>query len=287
MEISNSHSDDEGKLKEKMSAIYTPGDAGSNKVTSDMEKAGKGDTSKFQKENEMLGGFSTVDAPTEVLSAQAQIRNGFIRKVYGILSAQMLLTVMTACLFMFEPSTHAFVTSSPGLLQLAVWAPLGALVALICNRHKYPLNFVLLSVFTFFEAYSIGTICAFYQAAGHGALVLQAFILTAGVFTSLTTYAFFTKTDFSFLQGYLYSSLWVLILWSLLTMFFPGFFGGFGRTWMSLFGCLVFSGYILFDTQMIIKRLGTDDYIMAAIELYLDIINLFLYILQLLGSSND
>ena len=49
-----------------------------------------------------------------------------------------------------------------------------------------------------------------------------------------------------------------------------------------LVGSLIFSGYILYDTSMIMHCYGPDDYVMAAIQLYLDIINLFLYLLELL-----
>jgi FtsH-binding integral membrane protein len=51
----------------------------------------------------------------------------------------------------------------------------------------------------------------------------------------------------------------------------------------SLFGSIVFSLYIVFDTYMISKRYGYDDYLIASIELYLDVVNLFLYLLQLFG----
>jgi FtsH-binding integral membrane protein len=50
----------------------------------------------------------------------------------------------------------------------------------------------------------------------------------------------------------------------------------------ALLGALLFCGYILFDTSMILHHYGPDDYIMAAIALYLDLINLFLYMLELL-----
>jgi FtsH-binding integral membrane protein len=54
----------------------------------------------------------------------------------------------------------------------------------------------------------------------------------------------------------------------------------------ALLGCIIFSGYILFDTWLIMDKLSPHDHIMAAIMLYLDIINLFLYLLRLLAESN-
>ena len=59
-------------------------------------------------------------------------------------------------------------------------------------------------------------------------------------------------------------------------------FGGFGHSIFSVGGALLFSGYILYDTSVIMHHMGPDDYVMAAISLYLDIINLFLYLLEIL-----
>ena len=53
----------------------------------------------------------------------------------------------------------------------------------------------------------------------------------------------------------------------------------------AIFGVALFTGFILYDTYMILTKLGVDDYIIAAIELYLDVINLFLMILQLLTAG--
>ena len=59
----------------------------------------------------------------------------------------------------------------------------------------------------------------------------------------------------------------------------------------SLAGALLFVGYILYDTSLIIHHLGPDDYVVAAVTLYLDIINLFHYLLELLrmlqGGASD
>ena len=49
-----------------------------------------------------------------------------------------------------------------------------------------------------------------------------------------------------------------------------------------LFGALIFVGYILYDTSLLMHHLGPDDYIIAVVTLYLDVINLFLYLLELL-----
>jgi len=57
-------------------------------------------------------------------------------------------------------------------------------------------------------------------------------------------------------------------------------------TLMAVFGALLFSGFIVFDTQMIMKRVSPEEYIVATIELYLDIINLFIEILKIMEKVN-
>ena len=57
------------------------------------------------------------------------------------------------------------------------------------------------------------------------------------------------------------------------------------KSQLAFLGAMLFSAFIVYDTYMIMNRMGCDDYVIAAIELYLDIINLFLMILQLLGND--
>ena len=88
----------------------------------------------------------------------------------------------------------------------------------------------------------------------------------------------------SFLAPLLCCGILLLLVWSLImSIFFT--IGGYSASWhmvFVIFGVALFVGFILYDTHMIITHLGVDDYIIAAIELYLDVINMFLYILQLL-----
>ena len=114
-------------------------------------------------------------------------------------------------------------------------------------------------------------------------VVIEALVLTLTVFGCLTLFTMQSKIDFSFLGAGLSSALWILILWG----FFAYLFGQPAGGVYSLFGALIFSGYIIFDTYLIAQKLGYDDYILASVTLYLDIVNLFFFILQLLSSNRD
>jgi len=212
--------------------------------------------------------------------ADAALRKGFVRKVYGILTAQLLLTACVAAPMAASKHVRAMVLASPAMTYVALFGSLGLLFALFAYKERHPLNMQLLCAWTLMQAYSVGVVCAMYADAGAGGLVVQALFLTAFVFVGLTLFAWQSKIDFSFLGAGLGAGLWLLLLWGLFGMMFGG-----GGALYSLFGAGLFCGYVLFDTWLIMKKLGCDDYILGAIMLYLDIVNLFLFILQLLGDG--
>jgi FtsH-binding integral membrane protein len=143
------------------------------------------------------------------------------------------------------------------------------------------MNLAFLTVFTALEAYSISVITSMFESR----IVLQALIFTFGIFIALTLFACQTKYDFTSWMPYLFGALWVLILFGFMAAFFPKSSGielGYG-----IVAALIFSGYILVDTQLVIRHYHVEEEIAAAISLYLDILNLFLAILRILNSQNN
>jgi modulator of FtsH protease len=112
--------------------------------------------------------------------------------------------------------------------------------------------------------------------------VRDAFLLTVLGFTGLTSYALLSKRDFSFLRGFLSMGIWVLIGASLLSLFVGG--SAFSLAIASV-GVLLFGGFILFDTSRILRDPDNRDAVGAAIGLYLNFLNLFLFLLRILASS--
>eukprot|EP00164_Ancoracysta_twista_P000636 GFYU01000845.1.p1 GENE.GFYU01000845.1~~GFYU01000845.1.p1 ORF type:complete len:291 (-),score=69.94 GFYU01000845.1:204-1076(-) len=220
----------------------------------------------------------------DVIDTAIYIRMGFVRKVYGILSAQLLFTALVVSIMMFTTSIREAVLRHPGFLWVAFFLSIGLLFALWWKKNENPANIILLTAWTFVEAYTVGILCCAFYARGQGNLVLLATIITGGVVLALTAYTFQSKRDFSGWGPALYAALWCHILWGLLAIFWPSPFGG---MMYSLLGALLFSMYLVYDTYMILKVYDPEDYIPAAISLYLDIINLFIHILSILGRSND
>ncbi|KAJ3209619.1 Transmembrane BAX inhibitor motif-containing protein 4 [Entophlyctis luteolus] len=209
------------------------------------------------------------------------IRLNFVRKVYSILAAQFALTTIVSTLFMYNQNIKHFVQSNSFVFLLSAVGGLATLIALMIYRRQEPINRYLLALFTAFESYSVGVVCTLYESE----TVLQAVILTFVVFIGLTLFTLQSKMKFDGMAPFLFSSLWVLIFASLLEIIFP-----FSRTVdliIAMASAVIFSGYIVFDTYMLFNRLTEDDYIVAAVELYLDVVNLFLSILRILGSRDD
>ncbi|KAF0297440.1 ATP synthase subunit beta, mitochondrial [Amphibalanus amphitrite] len=118
--------------------------------------------------------------------------------------------------------------------------------------------------------------------------VLMAVGICTVVCLALTMFAFQTKYDFTMLNGILFVCLIVLMVFGLFAMIFPG--KVISLVYASL-GALLFSVYLVVDTQMMMGgkhkyTISPEEYIFAALNLYLDIINLFLYILQIVAAAN-
>lgn len=211
-----------------------------------------------------------------VAGASKHVRLGFMKKVYGLLAVQLTITTIIGAVFMFTPGVKEFVQSKPMFLFPAFFLSIGLLIALHIKRKEAPINLILLAAFTVVEAYTVGVLVTFFDQG----VVIQAFFLTAAVVIGLTAFTFQTKRDFSGLHAALSTGLLILILGGFLQVFVGN---ELTDTAMAVGGAFLFSLFIIVDTQMIMKRLSAEEYILATITLYLDIINLFIFILQLLN----
>ena len=178
-----------------------------------------------------------------------------------------------------------FLTHNIWLLIVAIVVNLVCLYSLIYSRtlaRKVPINFILLGIFTISESYLVSSITIEYDPK----TILIATFLTATIVVALTIYAFTTRTDFTMMGGLLFTVLSALIMMSFLCIFFPS---KIFRTIISAFSVVLFSIYLIYDTQLILGKgelqLTVDDYIFAAMNLYLDILNIFLELLRLLGDN--
>ncbi len=214
----------------------------------------------------------------------AVMRRAFLRKVYGILSAQMIVTVVVCAFLTLNSHVRSFVVGHALGLQILCIVPLLILlVALMSYKSEYPTNLYLLGAFTLVESLNLGSLCAVVYEGGAGKALLLAVVLTALAFTGLTVFTLQSKYDFSWMGAGLFAGLMVLLFGSLISVLV----GWQAQFPIALLGTCVFAGYVIYDTYLIMKRHSYDDYIIAAIDLYLDIINLFIYLLKLILSFVD
>ncbi|BFZ22553.1 hypothetical protein BsWGS_25592 [Bradybaena similaris] len=219
---------------------------------------------------------------------EKSVRLGFIRKVYAILSIQIGITAAMIALFIYvEPIKH-YSNENPWMWILAIVLTFVILIVLACCpdfRRRSPINMVLLLAFTVCEGFLLGAVSSHYSRDE----VLMAVGITALVSVGLTIFAFQTKWDFTMMGGILFVLVIVLICFGLLCAIIPS--RVLSLVYASL-GALIFSAYLVVDTQMMLGgkhkySLSPEEYIFAALNLYLDIVNLFLFILSIIGSSRD
>ena len=142
---------------------------------------------------------------------------------------------------------------------------------------RVPINYILLFSFTLSMSFYCLIFCAFFNPLD----VIAAVILTLFATIGLTVYAMRTKTDFTFLGGILFCFSFVIFI----TIIFY-FFIKVTALWLML-GVMCYSLYLIYDTQLIMGNVGIsygiDDYCLAALNLYIDIIYLFIKILEIIG----
>ncbi|XP_054707256.1 protein lifeguard 1-like isoform X2 [Uloborus diversus] len=219
--------------------------------------------------------------------SEKAIRMAFIRKVYAILMAQLAITVAFICLFLFSEPVMKYTMEHTEMLIIAVVLSFVLIIAMSCCsnvRRTYPLNMICLFLFTIVESFMLGTIAGSYKVDE----VLWAVGICAVICLGLTIFAFQTKYDFTMMGGMLFVTLLIFVIFGFLTIFL---YNEVVRLIYACIGALIFSLYLVYDTQLLIGgnhkyTISPEEYIFAALNLYLDVINLFIYILQIIGSRN-
>jgi len=207
-------------------------------------------------------------------------RATLVRRTYGLVFVSVIVTALGVAFARTQPALMQAVIEHPIITMIAMFAPLWMAMR---ARHSYPRNLLLVLLFTFIEGLFIAPFLTLAERQSPG-IVGQAGILTLSTFGVLSLYALISKRDFSAWGSFFFVGLWVLIATSLLNIFFPT---ALGTLWIAAGTVLVFSGLLVFDTWRIVKsgQYGPDDYVPAAVNIYLDLLNLFLAIISLLGGG--
>jgi FtsH-binding integral membrane protein len=181
---------------------------------------------------------------------------------------------------MLEKVVHTLLAVPPWIALLISFAPL---IMATQRRNDFPVNIGLVFLFNLVVGVMISPAIYFYGRTQPG-LIGQAAVLTIGAFGILTIYAFVSRRDFSPWGSFLMVGLWVLIATVLLNLVFGSALAG---TWLASVTVLLFSGLLVFDTWRLRNFYGPDDYVGAAVNIYLDLLNMFMAILRLTSSRRN
>ncbi|XP_041805522.1 protein lifeguard 1 [Chelmon rostratus] len=207
------------------------------------------------------------------------VRRGFVRKVFSILTLQLLFTFSVVCVFTFSSVVKDAV-------QTNLWAYLSSFIifavvalALSCCKsfsRRHPWNIVGLVLVTLSLSYMVGTIASFHNTTA----VVITMGATLAISVAIIAFSAQTRYDFTICYGVL------LVLAVDLIMF--GFFCTFYYSYIAdvAYGCLgalLYSLFLMIDCQLLMGmmsyRLDPEEYITAALTIYLDIVLIFLYLL--------
>jgi FtsH-binding integral membrane protein len=224
-------------------------------------------------------GFSY--APSVAIRSGAE-RATLVRRTYGLVFLSVIITVLGTAFAFSQPSLMAAVARHPIISMLALFVPL--IMAQRAAR-DFPKNVILTGIFTFVEGIFIAPFLYMAERNAPG-VSGQAALLTLGAFGVLSLYAVFSKRDFSAWGSFFVVGLVVLLIASIINMFVASSAAG---LWIAAVGVLVFSGLLVFDTWRIVRsgQYGQDDYVLAAVTIYLDLLNMFMFIITLLGGRGD
>ena len=203
---------------------------------------------------------------------------GFLKATYQLFASSLLAATVGAYIGLgMAPAISSWYW---GLVILEFVLLFG----LYAVKDKPGVNLVVLFAFTFVTGLTLTPLLsAVFNMPGGAAIVAQAFLMTSVAFGGISFFALTTKKDFGFMGKFLFIAIIILVVGSISNIFIqsPMF-----QLVIAMVGALLFSAFILFDTQQIVKG-GFSTPIEAAIALYIDFLNLFISLLQILAAFNS
>ncbi|XP_042263288.1 fas apoptotic inhibitory molecule 2b isoform X1 [Thunnus albacares] len=219
------------------------------------------------------------------------IRRTFIRKVYAILMVQLFVTVAIVGLFTFCAPVRFFIQTHPSLYMASYLMFFATYIALSCCgdlRRQFPWNIILLVLFTLSMAFMMGFVSSFYNTKS----VVLCLGITSLVCLSVTIFSFQSKIDITSCQGVLFSLCMVMLLCAItLSIVVPFGYVPWLHAIYAVLGAILFTLFLAFDTQLLLgnKRftISPEEYVFATLSIYLDIIYLFSFLLQIMGGGRE
>lgn len=215
----------------------------------------------------------------------------FMYGVYALMSGALAITAVTAYMVSRIPNIETTLFGSPMLVTLICLGQIGLVIALSAMIARLTFPMALALFFTY--AVSLGVTLASVFLVYTEASIIQAFGVSAAMFGAMTIYGYLTGTDLTRIGNVAIMGVWGMIIALLANLYFqsPQF-----DLFISAAGVLIFTVLTAYDTQkikMIGQHMMGDDEMMAkvavvgALSLYLDFVNLFLFLLRFMGRRRD
>ncbi|MCU7960253.1 MAG: Bax inhibitor-1/YccA family protein [gamma proteobacterium symbiont of Bathyaustriella thionipta] len=210
-------------------------------------------------------------------SQSALSTNKVLRNTYSLLAMTLIFSGITATI-------STLVQVPPMFSLISMIAAMLLAMFVLPKQANSSSGIVLVFVITGLLGFSLGPILNQYLAMQNGAQIITlAFAGTGVIFLGLSGYVLTTKRDFSFLGGFLMVGFLVVLVAIVANIFF-----NIPALSLAISSAVIFimSGFILYDTSRIING-GETNYIMATIGLYINIFNIFIHLLNILGIMSD
>lgn len=204
------------------------------------------------------------------------VRRAFIRKVFSLVFLQLLFTFSVVCIFTFSSVVKALVQASiwPYISSFILFAvvviPLSFCTSL---SRRHPWNLIALVVVTVTLSYMVGTIASYHDTM----TVVFTMGATLAISLAIIIYSVQSRYDFTICYGFL---LVLLVDLLMLGVFSTFYYSHMAQVAYGTLGALLFSLFLMIDVQFMTDgRLSPEDYVTAALLIYLDIVLIFLYLL--------
>ena len=226
-----------------------------------------------------MSDFRGYDVSRAGVISSVETRNKVLRNTYLLLALSMVPTVFGAWLGIAMGLAPAMGARPGSSFILFMVVAFGLRFAIQRFRNS-SVGVILLLVFTFFMGLMLSRMIGFTLGFSNGAsLIMLAFGGTAVIFASMATIATVSKRSFAGLSSWLFMGVILLILASVANIFLhlPAL-----MLTVSILAIVIFSAYILFDVQRVVNG-GETNYVTATLAIYLDLYNVFVNLLMILG----
>lgn len=216
-------------------------------------------------------------------TAKVTVEATFFGKVMGFFALAILISAAgtyTTYTYFLE-----YFINMPALMWILYAVELIMIFTSRMWSTKAPINRLLFAAFAFISGATLAPLLAIVASSPGGVtIVTKALLVTGCMFTATALIGWTTKVNLARMGGFLMMALIGLILVGVIGIFLP--WGSQMEMIYSGIGVLIFTGFIAYDFQML-KQYPQDRYIDAALSLYLDMFNLFLFILRFMSASRD